>query len=75
MLPWVHIAISNAKASMRDMYHGVRLEFLQEYLNEFCYKFNRMHFGDGIFDRLVFASIAYKPSFKHRLYGRRVNCG
>ena len=75
VLPWVHIAISNAKALMRDMYHGVRLEFLQEYLNEFCYKFNRMYFGDGLFDRLVFASITYKPAFTHRLYGSGGNCG
>ena len=75
VLPWVHIAISNAKALMRDMYHGVKREFLQEYLNEFCYKFNRMYFGDGLFDRLVFASITYKPSFKHKLYGSGGNCG
>lgn len=75
LLPWVHIAISNAKALMRDMYHGVRLEFLQWYLDEFCYKFNRMHFGDGLFDRLVVASITYKPTFKHRLYGSGGNCG
>ena len=75
LLPWVHIAISNAKALMRDMYHGVRLEFLQWYLDEFCYKFNRMYFGDGLFDRLVVASITYKPTFKHRLYGSGENCG
>lgn len=75
VLPWVHIAISNAKALMRDMYHGVKLEFLQWYLDEFCYNFNRMHFGDGLFDRLVVASITYKPTFKHRLYGSGGNCG
>ena len=75
LLPWVHIAISNAKALMRDMYHGVRLEFLQWYLDEFCYKFNRMHFGDGLFDKLVVASITYNPTFKHRLYESEDNCG
>ena len=75
VLPWVHIAISNAKALMRDMYHGVKQEFLQWYLDEFCYNFNRMHFGDGLFDRLVVASITYKPSFKHRLYGSGGICG
>jgi len=62
-------------ALMKDMYHGVRLELFYEYLNEFCYKFNRMYFMDGLFDRLVFASISYKPSFKYKLYGSRGNCG
>ena len=70
-LPWVHIAIFNTKALMRDIYHGVKLEFLQWYLDKFCYKFNSMYFGDGLFDRLVVASIAYK----HRLYGSGDNCG
>ena len=39
MLPWVHIAIANAKTLFADMYHGITPVFLQEYLNECCYKF------------------------------------
>ena len=46
VLPWVHIAISNAKTQLADMHHGNKPEFLQEYLNEFCYKFNRRYFGE-----------------------------
>ena len=38
VLPWVHIAISNSKSLMKNIFHGVKPEFLQEYLNEFCYK-------------------------------------
>ena len=68
-LPWVHTAIANAKSLFQDMYHGIKREFLQEYLNEFCYKFNRRHFGDKVFDRLVVAAITYRPAFEHRLYG------
>ncbi len=41
-LPWVHIAISNAKGLLLDVYHQINPEYLQSYLNEFCYKFNRM---------------------------------
>ena len=41
MLPWVHIAISNAKRMMLDIFHDIEPEYLQNYLNEFCYKFNR----------------------------------
>ena len=73
-LPWVHVAIANAKSLFRDMYHGIKEEFLQYYLDEFCYKFNRMYFGDRMFDRIVLAATSYKPSFKHRTYGLE-QCG
>ena len=57
-------------------YHGIKDEFLQEYLNEFCYKFNRRYFGDKVFDRLVIAAISYKPAFEHRMYGSvSLKCG
>jgi len=75
VLPWVHVAISNAKSLFKDMYHGIREEFLQLYLDEFCYKFNRRYFGDKTFDRLVIASIKYRPTFEHRIYNSSLNCG
>lgn len=75
VLPWVHIAISNAKSLIQDMYHGVKEEFLQSYLDEFCYKFNRKYFGDQTFDRLILASVKYRPTFEHRLYNSSGNCG
>jgi len=40
-LPWVHVAIGNLKAFLLGTYHGVSSRYLQEYLNEFCYRFNR----------------------------------
>lgn len=43
-LPWVHIAISNAKRLLLNTYHDIKPEYLQSYLNEFCYKFNRRYF-------------------------------
>lgn len=42
-LPWGHIAIGNLKAFLLGTYHGVSSKCLQEYLNEFCYRFNRRH--------------------------------
>lgn len=68
VLPWVHIAISNAKTLLADMYHGVKPEFLQEYLNEFCYKFNRRYFGEDLFDRLVMIAASYRTGFEHKTY-------
>jgi hypothetical protein len=36
MLPWVHIAIGNAKRMLLDIFHDIKPEYLQSYLNEFC---------------------------------------
>jgi transposase-like protein len=41
MLPWVHIAIGNAKRLLLDIHHDIKSEYLQSYLNKFCYKYNR----------------------------------
>lgn len=71
VLPWVHIAIANAKTLFADMYHGVKPEFLQEYLNEFCYKFNRRYFGEDLFDRLVMIAASYRTGFKHKTYNKK----
>jgi hypothetical protein len=68
VLPWVHIAISNAKRVILNTYHDVKPEFLQKYLDEFCYKFNRRYFGETLFNRLLIACVSYKNEFRYR-YG------
>lgn len=73
-LPWVHIAISNAKRLLLDVHHRLKTEYLQFYLNEFCYKFNRRYFGEKLFDRLVFATISYNTDLKTKIYNRTL-CG
>lgn len=73
-LPWVHIAISNAKRLLLDVHHRLKTEYLQYYLHEFCYKFNRRYFGEKLFDRLVLAAISYNTDFKSRIYNRTL-CG
>lgn len=67
VLPWVHIAISNAKRLLTDVYHDIRPQYLQNYLNEFCWKFNRRNFGDDLFDRLMVAAVAYKNNFRYNI--------
>ena len=71
VLPWVHIAIANAKTLFADMYHGVKPEFLQEYLNEFCYKFNRRYFGEDLFERLMMIAASYRTDFEHSIYNKK----
>jgi len=68
MLPWVHIAISNAKRQIINTFHDVKPEFLQRYLDEFCYKFNRRYFGEALFNRLLVACVSYKNEFRY-VYG------
>lgn len=51
-----------------DVYHGIKPEFLQEYLNEFCYKFNRRYFGEDLFERLVMIAASYRTDFEHKTY-------
>ena len=56
----------------------MKKSFLQLYLNEFYYKFNRMYFGDKIFDRLMIAAVTYKPDFEHKIYNKKnssAKCG
>jgi hypothetical protein len=56
-LPWVHTIISNSKRTLLGIHHLIGRGYLQQYLNEFCYKINRRYFGERIFDRLVVAGI------------------
>ncbi|HKL34589.1 MAG TPA: IS1595 family transposase [Tangfeifania sp.] len=68
VLPWVHIAISNAKRQLINTFHDIKPEFLQNYLDEFCYKFNRRYYGEALFNRLLVACVSYKNEFRYK-YG------
>ncbi len=54
-LPWVHTVISNAKRLFLGVHHSIGKEYLQNYLNEFCYKLNRRNFESDLFDRMIIA--------------------
>lgn len=64
-LPWVHIAISNSKRVLLDMFHGIKSEFLQNYLDEFCYNFNRRFYGEALFERLLTVAVNDKNLFRY----------
>jgi ribosomal protein L37AE/L43A len=62
--PWVHIAISNMKKKIIGLHHHIKNEYMQNYLSEFCYKFNRRKAGIDLFEKLITATLAsawYKP--------------
>lgn len=58
VFPWVHKTISNAKRLLLGIHHSVKSIYIQNYLDEYCYKFNRRYFGEKIFDRLLIASVS-----------------
>lgn len=68
ILPWVHKAISNSKRLLLDVHHRIDDDFLQNYLNEFCYKFNRKYF-ENQFDRLMIAAVSYRWNYLGESYG------
>ena len=57
MLPWVHTVISNAKRLFLGIHHSVNQGYIQNYLDEFCYKLNRRNFDSDLFDRIITAGI------------------
>jgi len=57
-LKWVHVTISNAKRNLLGVYHMIASDYLQNYLNEFCYRLNRRYFGENLFNRMVIAIVA-----------------
>jgi len=58
-LPWVHIAIGNLKTFLLGTYHGVSYKYLQEYLNELCYRFNRRAWETELPLRLLNACLTH----------------
>lgn len=67
VLPWVHIAISNAKRTILDIFHDVKPEYLQSHLNEFCFKFNRRNFRENLFDSMLTTAIKHKNYFRYNI--------
>jgi transposase-like protein len=57
VLPHVHTYISNLKAFIQGTHHGLDETHLQQYLDEFCYRFNRRRHRHEMFDRLLLACL------------------
>jgi len=55
-LPWVHTMIANAKRKMLGIHHSISRAYLQNYLNEFCYKINRRYFAQPLERVLIMAA-------------------
>ncbi len=60
-LPWVHKFISNAKSWIVGTHHGVEAKYLNQYLAEYTFRFNRRHDPDSLFFRALGACVHAKP--------------
>lgn len=60
-LAWVNKAISLAKRFILGTYHGVSGKHLQHYLDEFCFRWNRRYFQNGVFMRLLATALWSEP--------------
>ncbi len=60
---WLNTVIGNAKRFVLGTHHSVSAEKLQEYLDEFCYRFNRRFYGSQIFPRALAVALLFIPSY------------
>lgn len=77
-LPWVHIVVGECRSGIEAIHKEVDRNFLQLYLNEYCWKFNRRFFRDStdpkydLFDRLIRICALYTSNIKWRdTYGNQ----
>jgi len=61
-LPLVHIVIGNLKIFLNGTFHGVTRKYLQEYVDEFCYRFNRRFWEPELPMRLLNACLSHCPA-------------
>lgn len=55
---WVNRTISNGNKVILGIHHNcINQQYLQNYLDEFCYKFNRRYFGEKLSDRFMIAAL------------------
>lgn len=63
---WINTMLGNVKKAMHGTYHALRPKYLQRYLSEFCYRFNRRFDLAALVPRLLVAA-ARTPPLTYRL--------
>jgi transposase-like protein len=53
LMPWIHRVFSNLKRFAMGVYHGFRRKYLQAYLDEFVFRWNRRRYYRVSFDHLL----------------------
>jgi transposase-like protein len=68
-LPWVHKLISNAKTWLMGTHHGIGAKYLNNYLSEYLYRFNRRHDPNRLSHRALRACALASPITYGALFG------
>jgi transposase-like protein len=63
---WVNTVLGNLKNALHGTYHAFRPKYLQRYLSEFCYRFNRRFDLAALVPRLIYAA-AHTPPLPYKL--------
>jgi transposase-like protein len=66
MFQWVNTVLGNVKNALHGTYHALKPKYLQRYLSEFCYRFNRRFRLQDLVPRLIYAA-AHTPPLPYRL--------
>lgn len=59
--PEIHLVIMNFKSWLRGVHHKCKYGYLQKYLDEFIFRFNRRFNEAGIFNKLINRFVETKP--------------
>lgn len=60
-LPWVHRLMGNIKAKLGGVYHGVSPKYVDRYIDEYLYRFNRRWWGKQLQTRMITACLESGP--------------
>lgn len=58
---WVNTVLGNVKNALHGTYHALRAKYLQRYLSEFCYRFNRRFDMAAMVPRLLYVAVRTPP--------------
>lgn len=58
---WVNTVLGNLKSALRSTYHSMRPKYVQRYLAEFQYRFNRRYDLTTILSRLAYVALRTPP--------------
>ena len=61
LLVWVNTLLGNVNNALHGTYHALRPKYLQRYLSEFCYRFNRRFDLAALVPRLLHAAARTPP--------------
>lgn len=72
LLPWAHTVFGNLKTWLTGTLHGVSPKYLQQYLDEFVFRFDQRWRETELFQRVLHRALNAAPCPYHRLTAERI---